>query len=121
MAIIQKLNIPYFTPVFLQPLRHLEHDVSLPMPKRPQQWALHGGGPTSTSPEDERGPSCSNVDRDFPELTVPHLLSQYELNDLVRERERRERERDLCLSKIQPEISASRLQGRNLLQPDVKG
>jgi len=51
------------------------------------------------------------VDPDFPELTVPHLLAQYELND---------RAKDLCLSKIQAEILASRPQGQNLLQPGVK-
>jgi len=34
-------------------LRTLEHDDSLPMLKRPQQWTLHEEGPTSTSPEEE--------------------------------------------------------------------
>jgi hypothetical protein len=43
----------------------------------------HEEEPTSTSPEDEPRPSCSNVDSDFPELTVPHLISQSELNYLV--------------------------------------
>ena len=46
-----------------------------------------------------------------PERTVPHLISQPELNDLVR---------DLNLSKIQAELSASCLQGWNLLQQSVK-
>jgi len=33
-------------------LRPLEHDNSLPMLKRPQQWTLHEEGPTSNSPEE---------------------------------------------------------------------
>jgi len=44
------------------------------------------------------------VDPDFPELTVPHLISQSVLNDLVR---------DLNLSKIQEEHLASSQQGWN--------
>ena len=48
---------------------------------------------------------------DFPELTVPHLISQSEINDL---------ERDLSLSKIQAELLASRLQRWNVLQQGVK-
>ena len=63
------------------------------------------------SPEDEPGPSCSSVDPDFLELTLPHLISQSELNDLVR---------TLSLSKIQAELLPSRLKGRNLLQLGVK-
>jgi hypothetical protein len=39
----------------------------------PQQWSLHEEEPTSTSPEDEPRPSCTIVDPDFPELTVPHI------------------------------------------------
>jgi hypothetical protein len=45
-------------------------DDSLPIPTPPQQWTLHEEEPTSTSPEDESGPSSSN----FPELTVPHPI-----------------------------------------------
>jgi hypothetical protein len=55
--------------------------------------------PTSISPEDKPGPSCSNVDQDFPELTVPYLISLSELNDLVT---------DLNLLKIQAELLAPR-------------
>ena len=42
---------------------------------------------------------------------MPHLISQSELNDLVR---------DLSLSKTYLEILVSRPQGWNLLQQDVK-
>ena len=58
-------------------LRPVEHDDSLPVYKPPQQWTGHEEEPTITSPEDESGPSCSNVHPDFPELTVPLLMSQY--------------------------------------------
>ena len=51
----------------------------------------------------------SSVDPDFPKIIV-HLISQSELNDLVR---------GLNLSKIQPELLASSLQGLNLLLQGV--
>jgi hypothetical protein len=51
------------------------------------------------------------VDPDFQQLSVPHLISQSELNDLVR---------DLNLSKIQAGLLASRLQGWNLIQQGVR-
>jgi hypothetical protein len=72
-------------------LRPVEHDDSLPNPKPPQQWALCEEKPTSTLPKDEPRPSCSSVDPDFSETTVPHLISQVDLNYLVT---------DLNLSKI---------------------
>jgi len=82
-------------------LRPVEHDNSLPIPKPLKQWTLHKEEPTSTTPEEEPGPSCSNVDHDF----VPHHISQYELNGLVK---------ILTLSKIQAELLASLLQGWDL-------
>ena len=97
MAKIQNLIYPNIPSA----LRPAEHDDSLPNSKPPQQWTLHEEEPTSTSPEVEPEPSCSNVDPDFPELTVPHLISQSEINDQVR---------DLNLSKIQAEPLASSLQ-----------
>jgi hypothetical protein len=51
------------------------------------------------------------VVRDFPELTVPRLISQSELNGLVR---------DLSISKIQAELLVPRLQVWNLLLQGVK-
>ena len=79
-------------------LRPVEHDGSLPFPKPPQQWTLHEEEPNNTYPGDETGPSCSSVDSDFPERTVP----QSELHDLVRH---------LNLSKIQAEHLACVLIG----------
>ena len=75
-------------------LRPLEHDGSIPVPKPLQQWALHERAPNTIYPENESGPSCSIVDPDFAERTVHRLISQSELNDLVRH---------LNLSKIRAE------------------
>ena len=72
---------------------------------------MHEEEPTSVSPEDEPGHSCSIVDPDFPEGTVHHLIPQSEFNDLVR---------NLSPSKIQAKLVAPRLQGWNLLQQGVK-
>jgi len=85
-------------------LRPVEHDDSLPIHKPPEQWTVHEEEPASTSPDDEPGSSCSSVDPDFPKLTVPHLISQSELNDLMT---------DLSLSILQAEPLASYLQGWN--------
>jgi hypothetical protein len=76
-------------------LRLVKHDDFGPIRKPLHQWALHEEEPTSTSPEDEPGPSCTIVDPDFRELTVPNLISQSELKDLMR---------DLNMSKIQVEL-----------------
>jgi hypothetical protein len=85
---------------------------------------VHEGEPTSTSSEDEPNGPCmkknqlaplqkTNLDLHVPmwilispKQTVPHLISQSELNDLAR---------DLNLSKIQAELLASPLQGWNFL------
>jgi hypothetical protein len=104
-----KRNIIY--PNIPSPLRPVERDDSLPYPKQPQQWALHEEEPNSNSTEDEPGPSCTNMDPDFPELTVCHLISQSEINDFAR---------DLNISRIQAGFLASRLQEWNLLQQGAK-
>jgi hypothetical protein len=79
-------------PKILSALRPVKHDDSLPIPKPPQRWILHEEL-TSTSPE---------VNTNFPELTLPHLVSQSERDDLAR---------DINISKIQAETLASCLQG----------
>jgi hypothetical protein len=98
-----KHNIVY--PNIPSALKPVECDNSMLIPKPLQQLLLHEEEQTSTTPEEELGPACSNVDPDFPELTVPHLTSQYEINGLVK---------ILNLSKILAELLASRLQGWNL-------
>ena len=92
-------------------LRPVEHDDSLRILEPPQPWTLHEEEPTNTSPEDERGLSCSHVDSNFPERTVVLLTSQSEINDHVR---------DINLLKIQKEILTFFLQGWNLLLQGVK-
>ena len=77
MVIIQNLNIPILHPNIPTALRPFEHDESLPVPKQPQQWTLHEEEQTSTSPEDEPGPSCSRIDPDFPELTVRSRVQNF--------------------------------------------
>ena len=77
-------------------------DDSPPIPKPPQQLTLHEEEPSSTSPIEDSGSSCSNVDHNFSELTAPHLISQSEVNDLVR---------DINLYKHQAELSTPRLHG----------
>jgi len=61
-----KSNHTMVYPSILSALRSVQHDDSLPTPKPGQQWTLHEVEPTSNSPEDEPGPSCSNLDCDFP-------------------------------------------------------
>jgi hypothetical protein len=61
-------------------LRPVKHDNFLPVPKPPQQWTLHEEELTSTSPEDEPGPSWSSVDPDFPEL---YLITYRSLNLMI--------------------------------------
>jgi hypothetical protein len=98
-------------PIIPSALRPIEHDNSLPIPKPPQQWTLLEEEPTTISPKDTPGPSCSSVDPDFRGLTVPHLISQSELDDLMS---------DFNLLDIQAELLAAHLQEWNLLQQSVK-
>lgn len=70
------------------------HDESLPRPIPPASWTLG---------DDEHGDGDRNNDSDFaPSVSsTPHLITQNELHDLAR---------DLNLSKVQSELSGSRLQ-----------
>jgi hypothetical protein len=99
IAIIQNLNIQLFFPILLmishQFLRHLNNGLCM---KKKQ-------------PADLQKMNLDLSSFNFPELTVPHLISYSELNDLVR---------DPYLSKIQAELFASRLQGWNLIWQGVK-
>ena len=66
------------------------------------------------SQDSEKAMEKETVDMDFQPVcssSEPHLLSQGDLNDLVR---------DLNLSKKQSELLASRLKGWNLLQKESK-
>lgn len=88
-------------------IRPVPHSVELPVPTPPTSFTYD-----STSPEEEAGPSeDSEYIYESSSSTVPHLITQGELNDLVR---------DLDLSKSKAELLASRLQGWNLLAEDAK-
>lgn len=90
-------------------IRPVKHDDSLPVPKPPENWTLDEepslAAASSSSSEDIHDPDFNVVQE------APHLISQGELNDLVR---------DLKLTKDQSELLASRLRGWQLLQPNVK-
>lgn len=98
---IQYPNIP-------SAMRPVPHDDSLPIPQPPDSYTLdsesHSG---STSPE--AGPSYIPSAHDLPD--TPHLITQSELNDLVR---------DLDLPKTKAELLGSRLQQWKLLEKGVK-
>jgi hypothetical protein len=64
--------------------------------------------PLQTTSLDLHVPMCILI---FPELPVPHLISQSELKDLVR---------DLSIFNIQAELLTSLPQGWNLLQQDFR-
>lgn len=89
-------------PNLLSAIRPVPHDNTLPVPIPPK----------SSSIDDEvidmvlEHSSDSDEEFELPD-SQPHLITQGELNDLVR---------DLSLSKRQAELLGSRLQGWNLLQ-----
>ena len=84
------------------------HGEGLPVPDAPQSFSL--GSEDDESSSSEISPSC---DSDFLPSTSskPHLITQGELNDLVR---------DLQLPKSKAELLGSRLQQWNLLADNVK-
>jgi hypothetical protein len=95
-------------------LRPVPHGEGLPVPDPPKEFSID-------SSDDEGGetPSCSpqaSTSYDEPFVchggsSAPHLLTQEELNDLVR---------DLELSKAKAELLGSRLQQWNLLEANVR-
>jgi hypothetical protein len=98
---IQYLSLP-------SAVRPVLHSQDLPFPKPPEKWTID-----DDSSDDEPIPMEQDItDPDFQPSTSnePHLISQGELNDLVR---------DLNLSKSRAELLGSRLQGWNLLQKNT--
>ena len=94
-------------------MRPVPHDANLPIPKPPAELTVESGD----DDDDERA-AAENMDTegdndlDFqPTESHPHLITQPELNDLVR---------DLNLSKHQSELLGSRLQQWNLLAQGTK-
>jgi len=93
-------------------LRPVPHSAELPVPKPPTNMTLSD---TKTNDEDV-GQVNNNMDCDptfagASSSSEPHLLTQGDLNDTVR---------DLNLSKKQAEVLGSRLKGWNLLHQDTK-
>lgn len=86
-------------------IRPVPHSEIIPVPEPPVNVFLESSDEESGSNEED------NSDFEFESSNKPHLISQGELNDLVR---------DLNLSKIQAELLGSRLQGWNLLQTNAK-
>ncbi|KAK4880623.1 hypothetical protein RN001_008769 [Aquatica leii] len=105
---IQNPNIP-------SALRPVCHNDTLPIPEPPNTYTLEPEidlkdsepppGASNDTFNDDEGYSADLVSRE------PHLLTQSELNDLVR---------DLQLPKTKSELLGSRLQQWNLLEKGVK-
>jgi hypothetical protein len=89
-------------------VRPVLHSQDLEVPKPPEKWTID-----DDNNDDEPVPMEQDIsDPDFQPSTSdePHLISQGDLNNLVR---------DLNLSKSQAELLGSRLQGWNLLQKNT--
>ena len=92
-------------------MRPVPHREDLPTPHLPTHLTLENES------EHEAATEVPNEEQDYATYErnasscEPHLLTQGELNDLVR---------DLKLSKKQAELLGSRLRGWNLLQKDTK-
>ena len=104
-----KHNIVY--PDCESALNPVEHDVENPVPIPPSAIDAEiddeDGGADSEAGDDAKDELFMPQSED----NVLHLVSQEELNDLVR---------DLCLTKQKAEVLGSRLQEWNLLQPGTK-
>jgi hypothetical protein len=89
-------------------VRPMLHSQDLPVSKPPEKWTID-----DDNSDDEPVPMEQDISNpDFQPSTSNelHLISQGELNDLVR---------DLNLSKIQTEFLGSQLHGWNLLQKNT--
>ena len=84
------------------------HDLDLPVPQPPNEkedtLSVNEGASTSTESEE----NLIETDPSFQHESVPLLINQERLNDLLR---------DLHLSKENAEVLGSRLQQLNLLEP----
>jgi hypothetical protein len=92
-------------------MRPLPHSAELPAPKPPTNVTLSD---SESSDEDVGQANYMDCDPTFAgafSSNEPHLLSQGDLNDIVR---------DLNLSKKQAELLGSRLKGWNILHRDTK-
>ena len=92
-------------------MRPVKHDESLPLPNPPEMWTLDSEDKETDLDALSQAEAADDPEFEPSASQGPHLISQAELNDLVR---------DLGLSKKKSELLGSRLQGWNLLSPDVK-
>jgi len=93
-------------------MRPVRHSAELPVPKRPTNMTLSD----SEASDEDVGQANNNIDCDPTFVGAcssnePHLLTQGDLNDIVR---------DTNLSKKQAERLDSRLKGWNLLRQDIE-
>ena len=92
-------------------MRPVPHSADLPVPKPPTNMTL-----SESESSDDVGQANNNMDSDptfagASSSNEPYLLTQGNLNDIVR---------DSNLSKKQAELLGSRLKGWNLLRQDTK-
>lgn len=104
----KKLSVHY--PNIPSAIRPVPHGEELPIPKAPKSFVIES---SEEEPEACSPPPSTSHDPDFLPATPtePHLITQMELSDLIR---------DLDLPKNKAELLGSRLQQWNLLASDVR-
>ncbi|KAF2358194.1 hypothetical protein FHG87_011047 [Trinorchestia longiramus] len=91
-------------------MRPVPHCEELPIPKPPEHVTLDEESSASDESEEEKETHIGDTTFEQSCSSEPHLLTQEDPNDLVR---------DLKLSKNQSELLGSRLKGWNLLQKNA--
>jgi hypothetical protein len=89
-------------------LRPFPHDNSMPVPKPPESYTLDSDSESEeTSPKDTGPSTTAHTDISTLDTSEPHLVTQAELSDLIR---------DLDVSKTKAQLLGSRLKQRNRLE-----
>ena len=93
-------------------MRPVAHSAKLPLPKPPRNMTLSDSGPSDEDVgQANKNMYCDPTFAGASSSNEPHLLTQGDLNNFVR---------NLNLSKKQAELLGSRLKGWNLLRQDTK-
>jgi hypothetical protein len=94
-------------------IRPVHHGDGLPVPEPPDNFAMYPDDEDSVSSNNEEQQSSASRDADYVPSTHSshHMITEGELNDLIR---------DLELPKNKTELLASKLQQWNLLHHSVK-